>query len=232
MKKNSQEVVILSLGGSLIAPHSIDVAFLKSFRKFIREQLKNSKRKFVIVTGGGHTSRQYRDAAISVSKSPSEHLDWIGIMATRINAELVLSVLYDFAYPTMITNPLIDSLPSKYRVIVASGWKPGWSTDYVAVTLSQRLHAHTLFNLSNIEKAYTKDPRKYASARPIDTISWKDFRTLVGNAWTPGMNTPFDPIASKLAQASKIRVIIAHGKRFANIKKWLDMGKGVGTVIG
>ena len=57
MKK---ELVVISLGGSLIVPEKVDVKFLKEFKKII---LKNTKKhKFVIVCGGGSIARKYIQA--------------------------------------------------------------------------------------------------------------------------------------------------------------------------
>jgi uridylate kinase len=117
------------------------------------------------------------------------------------------------------------------KIMVAAGWRPGWSTDYVAAIIAQRLGAKKLINLSNIKYAYTKDPKKFADAKIIKEIGWKDFRRIVGNRWDPGLNMPFDPVASKLAEDIGLEVIIAEGKNIANLKKILKGEKFQGTVI-
>ena len=98
--------------------------------------------------------------------------------------------------------------------------------------LAEKLGAKTVVNLSNIEKVYTDDPRKNPDAKPIDTISWQDFRKMVGDDWTPGKNTPFDPIASKKAEECGFKVICASGKNIQNIKNILDDKDFIGTQIG
>ena len=74
--------------------------------------------------------------------------------------------------------------------------------------------------------------KKNPSAKPIDSISWQDFRKMVGDNWTPGKNTPFDPIASKKAEELNLKVICASGKNIENIKNILDGKDFVGTKIG
>jgi len=53
----------------------------------------------------------------------------------------------------------------------------------------------------------------------------------VGNKWTPGMNVPFYPIASRLADKWNMEVVIAKGTDLKNLKKILEHKKFVGTVI-
>jgi len=57
MKK---EVVVLSLGGSLIIPNNVDITFLRKFKKVILRNIK--KYKFIVVCGGGSIARKYISA--------------------------------------------------------------------------------------------------------------------------------------------------------------------------
>ena len=114
----------------------------------------------------------------------------------------------------------------------ASSWKPGFSTDYDAVLLAERFQADTLLNLSNIVKVYTADPKTDPDARPLDSIGWQDFQKLVGDTWKPGINVPFDPVATEKAARLKLRVIVAGGRNIDNLKKILYDEKFEGTVIG
>jgi uridylate kinase len=117
------------------------------------------------------------------------------------------------------------------RVLVASGWKPGFSTDYDAVLLAERFKADAVINLSNIEQVYTDDPKKNPEAKPIDKISWQDFHKLEGDEWTPGKNVPFDPVASRHAARIGLKVICAAGKNLDNLRKILLGEEFLGTVI-
>jgi uridylate kinase len=118
------------------------------------------------------------------------------------------------------------------RILVAGGWKPGFSTDNDAVLLAERFGADTVINLSNIEKIYTADPRVDPDARPIDHIGWAEFRKIVGDEWTPGRNLPFDPVAARRGQELGLRVISASGSDLENIAAILRDGDFEGSVIG
>lgn len=223
--------LVISVGGSLVVPKGgIDIDFLKQFKKIIQKHTKKGW-KFIIVVGGGKTCRDYQDAAREVGKLTRDDLDWLGIHASRLNGHLVRTIFREMAHPVMIKNPTRAPKKWKNSVLVAAGWKPGWSTDYVATRLAKRLGAKEVVNLSNIDYVYDKDPNKYKDVQKISEMSWKEFRKLVGNEWDPGMNVPFDPVASRLAHHAGIHVAILNGKNIENLDKLLKGQRFVGTVI-
>ncbi|MDR2070686.1 MAG: UMP kinase, partial [Treponema sp.] len=200
-------ITVISLGGSIIAPGKVDEQFLSGFVSLIRELLEaDEKRRFIFVTGGGSPARTWQTAYRNISVGGSnDQADWIGVMATRLNAQLIKAVMGDYCTQDVVTDPS-RAEPLAGRVLVAAGWKPGFSSDYDAVLLAERFQADKVINLSNIERVYTDDPRKNPDAKPIDRISWEDFRVLVGDEWTPGKNAPFDPVASRHAAAIGLQV--------------------------
>ncbi len=232
-------VKVLSVGGSIVAPDKPDTAFLVSFSAMIRKWLsKESDRRLIFVVGGGAPARVYQKAykecielGSELNKYSDNEADWIGVTATRLNAQLLRSVFSDLC-PNDVVNDPTAPFDFNGRILVAAGWKPGFSTDTDAVYLAERFDAKTVVNLSNIEKVFTDDPKKNPDAKPIDKISWADFRKMVGDEWVPGKNTPFDPIASKKAEALGIQVICADGKNINNTKSILDEKEYIGTAIG
>jgi uridylate kinase len=226
-------ITVISLGGSIIAPDKVDEQFLSEFVALIREFLEaDEKRRFILVSGGGGPARAWQAAYRNIAGGGSnDQADWIGVMATRLNAQLIKAVMGDYCTQDVVTDPSRAS-PLEGRVLVAAGWKPGFSSDYDAVLLAERFRADKVINLSNIERVYTGDPRKNPGAKPIDRISWADFRALVGEEWTPGKNVPFDPVASRYAAGIGLRVICAAGRSLDNLKKLLNGEDFLGTTIG
>jgi uridylate kinase len=221
---------VISLGGSLIVPkEGIDWKFLKKFRALIMAEEKNGE-KFFLISGGGSTCRNYIQAASKVVKINPEDLDWLGIHTTRLNAHLLRTIFREDAHPEIITNPE-KIMTAKENIVIAGGWRPGWSTDYVATTLAEKYNIKTVINLSNIDYVYNKDPKKFKNAQKIAKINWHDFRKIVGDKWDPGLNAPFDPVASQKAERLGLKVVIMNGKNIANLKKYLDGKKFIGTVI-
>jgi len=226
-------VTVISLGGSIVAPDGVDVEFLRSFTQTLCGLIgEDDNRRFILVVGGGGPARAWQNAYRDVCKSFSpDEADWIGVMATRLNAQLIRAILAEWCAQDVVTDPSCAGTMTG-KVLVAAGWKPGFSSDFDAVVLAERFKAQTVINLSNIEKVYTADPKKDPSARPLDTISWEDFRAMVGDEWVPGKNVPFDPVASRHAQKIGVKVICAAGKDLANLESIIRGKEFTGTTIG
>lgn len=225
-------LTVLSVGGSIIAPDKVDTEFLKKFKEAIVRYLEENKdERLIFVCGGGAPARVYQSAFREVNGTSSgDEEDWIGIKATYLNAELVRALFSSYTDSPVVTNPTGD-ITFNSRILVASGWKPGFSTDTDAVYLAKRFGGKRIINLSNIKKVYTDDPKKNPNAQPIDTISWRHFRQMVGDEWKPGLNAPFDPIASRLADEAGLSVICADGRNIENTIAILKGEKAEGTII-
>ncbi len=226
---------VVSLGGSLIVPGEINWEFLKEFRALIIEQIEKGNR-FIIVTGGGSVTRKYQQAAEKITDLTNDDLDWLGIHSTRLNAHLIKTIFRDYAHPRINKNPrtkedLMSHFENGEGIMVAAGWRPGWSTDYVSTILAERLGAKTVINLSNIKYVCDKDPNKFDDAKEYKNIGWAEFRKLVGDTWDPGLNMPFDPIASKHAEGLGLKVVIAEGNKIDNLRDIFEGRDFIGTII-
>lgn len=207
------ETTVISLGGSLIVPDQIDIDFLKDFKTLILEEIRKGK-KFAIITGGGKTCRNYQVAAKKIADPSNIELDILGIQALNLNAEIV-RILFSGCN----------------GVAIYGAEKPGNSTDLGAVMLAKNNKAKTVINLSNIDYVYDSDPKTNPSAQKIEKISWAEYRKLIPEAWSPGLNSPFDPIASEMAEKEGVEVIIMNGKPITNLANYLNGEKFLGTVI-
>ncbi len=240
---------IISLGGSIIVP---DIPSSTIITKFIRMAASwlnaYDNRRLVVVVGGGATARNYQRAYIDImnhrgiladsysdkkltKQAQEDSADWLGIDITHINAKLVRFAFEGLAGDDIVTDP--TAAPDEWhgRVLVAAGWKPGFSTDTDAVYLAEKYGAKMVLNLSNIAQVYDSDPKKNPHAKPLNNITWADFRKMVGSDWRPGMNAPFDPIASKKAEELGLTVICADGHNIENTRAILNGEPFVGTVI-
>ena len=207
---------IISLGGSLIVPHEVDVNFLRQLKKLLSDEGKRGK-FFVIAPGGGRTARKYANAARALGDLDRNNLDWLGIYSIRLNSLLLASIFKKI---------------KKVKVMDMIEARPGRSSDYDAVIFAKRYKADYIVNLTNIDYVYDKNPKKHKDAKPLKIISWQDFRKIIGNKWDPGLNLPFDPVASKLAEKLKLQVVLMNGKSLTNLKSFLSGKPYKGTVIG
>lgn len=221
---------VFSLGGSMIIPaDGFNVKFLKDFRRMIKERVKKGD-KYILVIGGGGTCRAYQKAIKEAVGLSNNDLDQLGIYVTQLNARFTIYLLEGIAHSDVITDPTKKVKTAK-PVIVASGWKPGCSTDKDAVLLAKTYGAKEVVNVSNIDYVYTADPRKDKKAKPLPRLTWNEFRKIIGDKWRPGINVPFDPSAAKLAQKLGLKVSFVKGTNLAELKKALAGLPTKGTII-
>jgi uridylate kinase len=221
--------VIVSLGGSLVVPDGIDALFIGRFRECIERRIARGDR-FVIIVGGGKTARNYQGAAREVAELSDEDADWLGVHATRLNAHLLRTIFKPIAHPKLFSS-VEDIMPFAEPVAVGAGWRPGWSTDYVAASIAEHLGAKRIVNLSNTDHVYSKDPKAYHDAEKLDRVSWDTYRTLIPHEWHPGLNTPFDPIASQKAEELGLEVAVINGRKLDQFERYLNNESFEGTTI-
>lgn len=228
---SNQETIVMSVGGSLIVPDQIDTTFLSKLKDFIVSETALGRR-FIIIAGGGRTARRYQDAAATVGDMTTDDLDWLGIHATRLNGHLLRTVFRDLAHPVMITNPdeILD-IPKSTPLIIASGYRPGSSTDLRAIQIADRVGAKKVINLSNTAYVYTDNPKTNPEAVKIENISWPDFRKIIPEEWGPGLSSPFDPVAAREAEKLGIEVAQINGTRITEVIHYVHGESFIGTRI-
>ena len=226
------DVWIISLGGSLIAPGEVATGFLGEFCAAVRGQVAaHPERRFVVVCGGGDPARRYQSAYRALAAPGSDAAaDWVGIAATRLNAELLKQLFADLAPDEVVTDPTaVTGL--RAPVLVAAGWKPGFSHDYDAVIIAERLGARRLVKLSGAGRICNADPRVDPGARAFDCLSWAELQRLIGERWSPGYSAPFDPIATARAGDLGLTLVVA-GSDVANLLRIIDGRSFSGTTVG
>jgi uridylate kinase len=115
-----RERIVISVGGSLLVPDQIDTAFIQEFTTLIRRKTEEGF-SFYIIAGGGKLARRYRDAVLQINPSAtSEDLDWVGIKATRTNAELLRAIFADARIPEIVRDTR-KRPSSKSAIYIAGG---------------------------------------------------------------------------------------------------------------
>ncbi len=214
----------------IVTEQGIDTNFLADFRKILLQEIKRGRR-FVLTVGGGMTARQYMRAAARVLDVTDDDRDWLGIHATRLNAHLLRTVFRDVAHPVVVKNPMRAIRAWKEPVLLAAGWRPGRSTDDIAVRMAKKVQAQTVINVSNVAQVFDRDPHTHADAVPFTRMSWRQFREIVGEVWDPGANVPFDPVAAKYAHRHGIEVRMVSGKDLEAMRRAIAGQSFTGTII-
>ena len=243
-------VLVCSLGGSLIVPNEKgpNIEWLAEFVRLIVD-VQQRWRKIVIVCGGGRTARTYIEGARDVLRKLDSVPDvadqgwendrhWLGIHATRANAHLLRTIfrhMGNHAYFRVLKSPervLLHANTSRKRIIIGAGWKPGWSTDYVAARMAHVFGAQTIVNLTNVDRVYDRDP-KLEGARGFQEVSWEEFfRHFPRGKFAPGDNVPFDGVAADYAAKHGMRVVVLKGSRMVDLRRFFEGGPYQGTFRG
>ena len=225
-----KSAVVINVGGSLIVPkQGIDVNFLKELRNIVKNLLDKNI-TIALIIGGGNTSRLYHAACSDFEHVSNNDIDWIGIRSIRLNAELVRAIFSDLPiYPEVVDDlSMIDV--TKGSVFIVAAWEPGHSSDTNAVSVAEILDAKEIINFSNITHVYDKDPSLYSDAQALKKLSWKEYINIIPSNWTPNLSTPFDPIASRKAQAKNIRVAVL-GASIENLNAYFQGKEFEGSCI-
>jgi len=220
MISNNKKIVI-SLGGSIMIPKEPNISFLNDFISLIKDYVEKGY-SFCIITGGGKTARVYQGALREIQNVSVSKIDWMGIYSTRLNAEM-LRLLFgeEYAHSSVVWHPFPFEDIEK-PVIVGAGHEPGNSSDMGAVIAAKDLGASRVINLSNIDYVYEKDPRVFPEAEKFTELRWVDYLKLIPNEWTPGMSSPFDPVASRFAEENNLEVAIINGENLLSLQNYIE----------
>lgn len=226
MKK---QIIVISLGGSLIVPEKINFEFLNQFKKILRKHY--SKYKFVVVCGGGVIARKYITALKKEGKS-SKELNKAGIRATRMNAQFMMQFFGKEANDTLPISMIEvkDNLEKNNLVICgALRFSPNSTSDSTAAKLAHFMKSNFI-NMTNVKGLFTDNPKTNKNAKFISNISWKDFeKRALKIKHKPGQHFVLDQNAATLIRKKKILTyIIGSNKALSNI---LSKKKLIGTKI-
>ncbi|MBS3086793.1 UMP kinase [Candidatus Pacearchaeota archaeon] len=225
-----KEVVVLSLGGSLIIPDKVDVVFLKKFKKFILQNTKTHK--FVIVCGGGSLARKY--IAALKSAGSSVHLQGLaGIASTRTNARF-MSYFFNRDSEKGIPHHVKDikRLLEKQDFVFCGAltYKTGATTDAQAAEIAASFKA-PFINLTNVSGLYNKNPLKHKDAKFIPEITWKEFHKMATKEkFKPGQHFVIDGTASGIILKHKVKTYIL-GRDLSQLENVLKGKRFRGTLI-
>ncbi|MBN2251667.1 MAG: hypothetical protein JW724_06310 [Candidatus Altiarchaeota archaeon] len=205
-------MIIIKYGGSIINPDGqYDDQAIRKLSSLLQANLKE---QFCLVIGGGRVCRQLQDAAESILKDvlPSEQMnnarDEIGIATTKINAAYLLSRLKPLIgkelCPTLVIDPHAKP-PGGYRVYLATGARPGHSTDYDTMALAKTFSADRAIKISDFETVLDVKPSAFDKERlgeyqPLPRMTWTELASLIGEEWHSGGSYPFDPAACKIGK--------------------------------
>ena len=210
----------------MVATPSVNYEYLKNFSKLIKKYVDLGY-KFIIVVGGGKIAREYIEIAKKF-KSNENFCDKIGILATRLNAMVLISSLGNYAHEDVITST--KNLKFDKRVKVLGGTVPGQTTDSVAAEAAKVSGADLLIFATDVNGIYDKDPRVHPDAKLLEKLTYEDLLKYAIKKHEAGVKGVIDLKAAEIIKRYKIKTIFLNGRDLNNIERALN-GKNVGTII-
>ena len=228
--------VVLALGGSLLRPEVEERRdWLREFVAIVRDRVSSGDR-IAVVVGGGAPAREGIEIA-SHSIDDIEHLDRIGIAATRLNATIIREALADDGIPVSGSIPrsveeaVVDL--ERRSVVVMGGTVPGHTTDAVAIMLAVNSGARKCVIATKVAKVFSDDPRSNPDAEPFDCLTLGQLQEIVGPPEHKGAGSSqvVDPVGVDVAVRNSMPLDILDGRDSGKIRKSLEGEEFEGTIV-
>ncbi len=219
----------MSLGGRLLTRDG-EVEPYQRYAEVLRE-LRRRGHQVVVVCGGGRIAREYIQKARELG-APSHLQDRLGVLATHINALLLIAALGYDAYPRVIRRADEVRRHLDEGILVGGGHLPGSSTDYRAVLFARAMGADLIVNATEYGGVYDKDPSRYPDALKYECLTFEELERIIRSRFrqAPGDYGLFDLKATRLARRLGIPVVFIDGSDPEEIIRAIEGGHG-GTVV-
>jgi len=228
---NDKKRILLKISGESLmgsSSYGLDV----STTKFIANEIKtvfNSNIEICLIIGGGNIFRGISGAAEGIDRSTS---DYMGMLATIMNALSMQSILETIGVPTRVQSAInmsqiaepyirrkaVRHLEKNRIVIFAAGTgNPFFSTDTAASLRASEMNCSLIIKATKVDGIYDEDPVKNINAKHYKNISYNE--VLNKNLKV------MDSTAISLAKESQIPILITNINRKNSI---LESIKGIG----
>ncbi len=228
--------VLLKLSGEALLGSSefgIETDQLFNFATQIKE-ISEMGCEVAVVVGGGNI---FRGVQLEGEGMDRAHADYMGMLATIINAMALQSALEKIGAKTRVMSAIeINSVCEPYirrravrhmekgRIVIlgAGTGNPFFTTDTAAALRSIELKADVVLKGTRVDGIYNADPEKYDDAVKFDEISFADVLSNRLNV--------MDMTAFTLCQENKLPIIVLNVNIPGNLKRIVS-GEAVGTLV-
>ncbi len=230
--------IILKLSGEALrekgSQDNISPEIVGRIAAEIKEAYDSSDLELAIVVGGGNF---WRGASASARGMDRATADYVGMMATVMNALAVQAALQEVGIPCVVqsaiemknvADPFIrrqaQSLLSERTVVIfaAGTGSPFFSTDTTAALRASEMNANAIFKATMVDGVYDSDPKKNPEAVRYETIGFQ--------ACIEQKLEVMDTTAFSLCMDNNIPVVVFDMEPAGHITDAL-MGKNLGTIV-
>ncbi len=236
-KKPRWDRVLLKLSGEAFAGqagYGIDGVTVEAIVAEIVSAYSEFHVDIGVVVGGGNIWRGMAGASKGMDRAQA---DYMGMLATVINALALQDTLERFGVPTrvqtavhmaQIAEPYIRRRAIRHfekgRVVIFAGGtgNPFFTTDTTAALRAVEVEAGALLKGTQVDGVYTADPKKEPDAIKIDRIGYldviqRDLRVM-------------DHTATTLCMENNLPIVVFDLMKPGNVRSLLD-GESIGTLV-
>ena len=223
--------ILLKISGEALmgsSNYGLDVSVAKFIANEIKE-IYDKNYQICLIIGGGNIFRGIKGAAEGIDRSTS---DYMGMLATVMNALSMQSILEDISIPTRVQSAInmsqiaepyirrkaVRHLEKNRIVIFAAGTgNPFFSTDTAAALRASEMNCSLIIKATKVDGIYDKDPVKFTDAKFFKEISYSE---VLNNDLKV-----MDSTAISLAKESQIPILVTNINKKKSI---IDAINGVG----
>lgn len=213
--------------------YGVDPATVDFIAREIRDAVSMGI-QVAIVIGGGNI---FRGVEASVQGMERASADYMGMLATVINALALQNSLEKLGVPTRVQSAIemkelaepyirrkaIRHLEKGRTVIFAAGTgNPYFTTDTAASLRAMEIGADVIMKATKVDGVYSSDPMKDPKAKKYDSITYLD-------VLKKGLSI-MDSTAISLCMDNNLPIMVFNLKGKGNIRKIVE-GKKVGTLV-
>lgn len=228
--------ILLKLSGEMLAgpkKTGIDAESIGQIAQDVKAAYETGV-EIGLVIGGGNIFRGVAASAQGMDRASS---DYMGMLATCINALALQDALEKVKVPTRVQSAIemaeisepyirrraIRHLEKKRIVIFAAGTgNPYFTTDTAASLRAMEINAEVLMKATKVDAIYDKDPTKFKDAKKYDKISYID-------VLNQGLQV-MDSTAISLCMDNKLPILTFDLAKPGNILKAV-LGETIGTLV-
>ncbi len=213
--------------------YGIDSSTVDFIAKEIKEAVSSGV-EVAVVIGGGNI---FRGVEASVKGMERASADYMGMLATVINALALQNHLEKYGVPTRVqsaiemkelTEPYIRRKAMRHlekgrTVIFAAGTgNPYFTTDTAAALRAMEIGAEVILKATKVDGIYSSDPMKDPTAKKYSTVAYIDVLKR-------GLSI-MDSTAVSLCMDNNLPIVVFNLRGKGNIKKIIE-GKKIGTLV-
>lgn len=236
MKEPVYKRVLLKLSGEALAGKAgtgINTSVLKQIAEDVSLAYKSGV-QIGLVIGGGNIFRGVAASAEGMDRASS---DYMGMLATMINALALQDALENAGVPTRVQSAIamaeiaepyirrraIRHLEKGRLVIFGAGTgNPYFTTDTAASLRAMEINAQIIMKATKVDGIYDKDPMKNPDAKKYSRISYID-------VLNQGLQV-MDSTAISLCMDNKLPILTFDLMKAGNILKAVN-GEEIGTIV-